>query len=104
MKFTETEEKPSGCVQFDINGDREWLERRGWVVDMHTQHYANLIGYQSDTVTIGFNCYIDHLEASIISSPVGYYGDRWEESFDIQSQDDLDRFMGMIDNFIHFNL
>ena len=104
MKFTKTKERPYGCVQFDTNRDREHLESRGWLVDLHTAHYANLIGYQSDTMSIGFNCYVDKLEASIISSPVGYYGDIWEESFNIQSQDDLDRFMGMIDNFIYFNL
>ena len=104
MKYTKTEERPGGCVQFDNVRDRESLGRKGWLVDMHTAHYANLIGYKSDTMTIGFNCYTDNLDASIISSPVGYYGDSWEESFNIQSQDDLDRFINMVDNFIHFNL
>ena len=104
MKFTPTEERPSGCIQYKGWRDKEALEARGWTVDIHTEGYANFIGYKSNAITIGFTCYTDHMETTIESSPVGYYADRWEESFNIESQADLDRFMAMVDSFIHFKL
>jgi hypothetical protein len=103
MKYTPTEERPSGCIHY-LPSDKEALEARGWTVNMHTEHYANFIGYESNMICIGFTCYIDHLETTIETSPTGYYGDQWQESFNIESQADLDRFMAMVDSFIHFKL
>ena len=102
MIFKKTEDRPNGAI-ICSKEDVEKLKAKGWVVSMHTNGYANFIGCELNGLSVGFCCYMEHLETDISTPEVGYYSDSWNGDVDIKSQKDLDNYIKIIDCMVALN-
>ena len=102
MEFKKTKDRPNGAI-ICSKEEAERLKAKGWTVSMHTEGYANFIGCELNGLSIGFCCYMRHLETDIGTPEVGYYNDSWNGSVDIKSQKDLDNYIEMIDCMVKLN-
>jgi hypothetical protein len=97
MIYTVTDNYPLGSIAFAVE-DLHELQDKGWEVNMHTPYYANFIGVNLNGLKIGFCNYMDSLETLLETPEVGYYSDSWQGDVQINSQQELDWFIAMIDN------
>lgn len=103
FKFEKTNDKPNGTIILNRDNDDFLLKKlieRGWESSIHANCLINNLGVNLDGLIIGLEGYFDNLTVNFETPEVGYYSDSWGGSIDIKSQDDLDRFVNIIDNFI----
>lgn len=103
MKLIPTNDKPNGAIVC-TREDLEVLKAKGWVVSMHHDtSYSNFIGADLNGLKVGFCSYLDNLCPDINTPEVGYYSDSWNGDVYIKSQEDLDKFIQMIDCMVYLS-
>ena len=88
MKWEITKDKPLGAITC-TKEYTDILKLKGWVVDFHTEGYANFIGFELNGLSIGFCCWMSNLEITVGTPEVGFYNDSWEGNIDVKNQKDL---------------
>ena len=84
------------CTQKEL----QELKDRGFNVSMHTEYYTNGIVANAHGFSFGFFNWLDNLEFFMNSQEVGYYSDAYQVRLFINSQEDLDKCLNLMDALV----
>ena len=84
------------CTQKEL----QELKDRGFNVSMHTEYYTNGIVANAHGFSFGFFNWLDNLEFFMNSQEVGFYSDSYQVRLFINSQEDLDKCLNLMDALV----